>query len=156
MHRARVLAVAVAACLPSVAEAAVVAEPSEDRAVTVTRAGDECRAANAVDVRWVAPASPQVGMLTRLAGGDGDWDLLLLDAKGRKLDASHGLAATEVVQRTVAGGTGLIVRACRLRGASRDAVVRIEAVRLPAAAPPAKASLLKVRLRSHADGQRLQ
>ena len=156
MHRVRVLAVAVLACAPAAAEAALVSEAPVDRDVAVPRAGAGCRAGNSVDVRWAAPAAPRVGVLARLTGGAGDWDLLLLDAQGRRLDASHGLAATEVVQRTVPGGTNLVVRACRLSGASRAARVRIESVRLPAAAPTPKASLLKVRLRSHADGQRLQ
>lgn len=157
MHRAGILALLSLAAAPVGAYAAVTALPTTEQSVAVARTAAACGAGNAFDVRWTAPASaPRVAMLARFAGAHGDWDLELRDARGRRVDASYGLGAREVVQATVPSGRGLVVRACRHDGASRRTRVRIESVALPAATPPATASLLKVAIGSRADGDRLQ
>jgi hypothetical protein len=46
-------------------------------------------------------------MLARLEGGRGDWDLLLLDARGnRQVDASHEGHVCLTPQRIAVSGTG--------------------------------------------------
>jgi hypothetical protein len=135
--------------------------PTVDRQVAAPQAGVRCsagrRTANAVDLPWRAGA--RSGLLAQLRGGRsaGDWDLLLLDRRGRELSAARGFGAREAVSATVPAGARIVVRACRLRGGAARVPLRIQAVGLGAARRAAgTASFVRVKLARREDAELLR
>ena len=99
----------------------------------------------APSVRTLAPAagahcaatayrSAVTGMLDVRLRGSGDWDLVVRDARGKRVASSRGFGGNEVVQGWVRGGRRLVVEACRRAGAGSQARVTLRTVRLRTAA----------------------
>jgi hypothetical protein len=104
--------------------------------------------------RYTAAAD---GAITaRLRGGAyDDWDLAVFDAaSGRRLDASLGFGANEIVQAVVHKGQLLAIQACRLEGSSARESLVIGGVAAPLAKPDAaapKQSLVEIPISSPLD-----
>src|SRR5436190_8245647 len=74
-------------------------------------------------------------------GAYDDWDLALFDAaSGRRLDASMGFGANEVVQAVVRKGQVLAIQACRIKGSSTRLPLTIGGVSAPLASRSAMAA----------------
>jgi hypothetical protein len=145
----RVLALAALASL----SAAGVAEADERATVKAARAADRtCHAglartgAPGVDVRrYTAEAD---GLVRARLSGSGDWDLGVFDARtGRAVAGSAALRANELAEGFVRRGQRLVVQACRVRGASASARLRVSTLSLPRArsASDARTQVVTVR-----------
>ena len=151
---ARLLPLALVAGLVAAAPAAAapVALPAVSR--TLAAAGTSstpCGAVSPRRARGVGLASyktPRSGFVSfRLAGRRGDWDLAVFDkASGRRVGASQGFGAEEVVQRWAYPGQVFTLVACHAGGGGRSvpASISLVAAPLPKAAA-ATASLVRVR-----------
>ena len=65
--------------------------------------------------------APVTGMVDLRLRGRGDWDLVVRDVDGHRVDSSRGLGASELVQGWVRGGHSLVAEACRRAGAGPSA-----------------------------------
>src|SRR3954452_15754062 len=161
---ARGLAVAlVGLALPASASAAagVTKLSPTSQTLTIPRAtGGSCTARQSAGTRGVAvtryTAASDGAITAHLRGGGyDDWDLALFDAaSGRRLDASLGFGANEIVQAVVHKGQVLAIQACRLKGSSARLPLTIGGVAAPLAKPdpgaPAQ-SLVEIPLSSPLD-----
>src|SRR4051794_36336423 len=146
---ARGLAVAlVGLALPASASAAAGATKLSPTSQTLTipsAAGGSCTARQSAGTRGVAvsryTAASDGAITAHLRGGGyDDWDLALFDAaSGRRLDASFGFGANEIVQAVVHKGQVLAIQACRLKGSSARLALTIAGVAAPPAQPGARA-----------------
>jgi len=131
----RACALAAVASLTSagMAEADVRTTVKASRSVDRTcHAGLARAGASGVDVRrYTAEAS---GLVHARLSGKGDWDLGVFDARTRRSVAgSAALRANELAEGFVRRGQRLIVQACRVRGGSSSAQLRIATIALPQA-----------------------
>ncbi|MEA2481439.1 MAG: hypothetical protein QOJ07_3361, partial [Thermoleophilaceae bacterium] len=118
---------------------------------TTTASCETRDASGATRQAWVARATGYSRMY--LSAASGDWDIALFDARnGRRLDASQGFGASEVVQTWTRKGQSVVVQACRRPGAARSARLAITAdqIAVPKApsSKPGKASLVSIPLTS--------
>src|SRR4051794_26353930 len=161
---ARGLAVAlVGLALPASASAAAGVTKLSPTSQTLTipsAAGGACTARRSGGTRGVAVSrytAASDGAITAHVRGGGydDWDLALFDAaSGRRLDASLGFGANEIVQAAVHKGQVLAIQACRLKGSSARLPLTIGGVAAPLAKPDAGApaqSLVEIPLSSPLD-----
>jgi murein tripeptide amidase MpaA len=104
--------------------------------------------------RWTARSDSSLDARLHGAAGN-DWDLALFDAAGgRRLDASMGWGANEVVQSLVRKGDTVVIQACRHSGSSARAPLTIDAAPVKPAAAGAKAptqSLVQIPVSSPLD-----
>src|SRR3954471_10347543 len=161
---ARGLAVAlVGLALPASASAAAGVTKLSPTSQTLTipsAAGGSCTARQSAGTRGVAvtryTAASDGAITAHLRGGGyDDWDLALFDAaSGRRLDASLGFGANEIVQAVVHKGQVLAIQACRMKGSSARLPLTIGGVAAPLAKPdpgaPAQ-SLVEIPLSSPLD-----
>jgi hypothetical protein len=144
--------------------AAVPAARADSLLATTVSAGEavdrDCTArelggAAGVDSRSVT--APALAMIeARLDGGEGDWDLAVLDAKsGATVAGSAYRSSTEVAQGFVTEGQELIVQACRRSGGSGTADLTVDATEIePGPAQPS--SLVNVSTPTGAEKSELQ
>src|SRR4051794_9771334 len=96
--------------------------------------------ARGVDVRSLAARSDGAVRIRLAGGARDDWDLTVFrTSSGRRLAASQGWGANEVVEAIVRKGDSLTIQTCRLRGISARLPLQIT----PVAAPLAPAGQAK-------------
>jgi hypothetical protein len=134
-------------------QAAPVALPPVTQALTAAGTTPKTCAATASGAAGTATATyraPMSGYLNaRLTGAGGDWDLLLRDARtGRRIGASQGFGADELVQTWIGAGQKVVAQGCRRAGAANTASVAFALVDI---APPAATTSQLVRVRGTGD-----
>jgi len=120
-----------------IASGALVAAPTADAATTTltargaTTARCHARLLTGDGVARRAVSGTQATLVAaRLAGGHGNWDLGILDARGRTLGGAAVPGATDLAQAPVRRTGRVIVQACRRPGASHRIQVTTTAVAL--------------------------
>jgi hypothetical protein len=133
---------------PTTLLSATVTAPAAQPTACTTRLAQAGR--GVVHRRFTLPATGAVA--ARLVAAGGDWDVAIYDARTRHLVAgSAGFNAVELAQGHAGAGRELIVQACRRKGATRTAQLRVTSVPVPPATTATKTSLLKVHVRNHAE-----
>src|SRR3954451_7175132 len=134
--------------------------PTSQTLAIPSAAGGSCTTRQSAGTRGVAvsryTAASDGAITAHLRGGGyDDWDLALFDAaSGRRLDASLGFGANEIVQAVVHKGQVLAIQACRMKGSSARLPLTIGGVAAPLAKPAAGAppqSLVQIPISSPMD-----
>src|SRR3954465_14666698 len=113
--------------------------PTSQTLAIPSAAGGSCTTRQSAGTRGVAVSRYSAvsdGAITAhlRGGGYDDWDLALFDAaSGRRLDASFGFGANEIVQAVVRKGQVLAIQACRIKGSSTRLPLTIGGVSAPLA-----------------------